>query len=212
MKNIVISFGMMACAAHVGAQGYADLFFAPNDLGVKCAQWTSCEEKRMGYGLRVGSAFQSEWLDFLGKPAIEVGYQRFGKVTSSGSKAELYFGGASTRPSRTTGPFKTVAVSTSATADAVTAAMTVGNEVLQGLNVVGKLGVAYTSATVSSTSAGAGNGSFTENHIVPIFGVGADFELYEGISIIASLEFTRIKFEGDSSRVGFVVMGVRARF
>jgi opacity protein-like surface antigen len=211
MKKIAISFGMMACVAHAGAQSYVDLFLAPNDLGVKCASWTSCEEKRMGYGFRVGTAIQSEWIDFLGKPAIEVGYQKFGKVTSSGTKAELYFNG-STKPNKNTGPFNTLAVSSSATADALTAAMTFGDEVLQGLNVVGKIGVAYTSATVSATTAGAGNGSFTENHIVPIFGLGADFEVYEGISLIASLEFTRIKFEGDSSRVGFVVMGMRAKF
>jgi hypothetical protein len=211
MKKIATSFGLLVCLTQASAQSHVDLYLAPNDIGVECAKWTACEKNRFGYGVRVGSALQSEWLEFLGKPGVEFGFQRFGKVTSSGTKAELYFNG-STKPNVTNGPFKSVAISTSATADALTAALTFGDEVGAGLNLVGKLGVSYVSATVSYSSGGASNGGFTENHVVPLIGFGADFEVYEGLSLVGGLEITRIKFDGQSSRVVFGVMGVRAKF
>jgi OmpA-like transmembrane domain len=212
MKKIATAFGLLVCLIEASAQSYVDVYFSPNNIGVECAKWSECNKKYAGYGVRVGAAINSEWLGFLGRPGVEFGFQRFGKVTSSGTKSELYFGGSATAPSVTTGPFKTVATSASVTADALTAALTLGGDVADGVSLVGKLGVSYASATVSYSSAGSGNGGFTENHFVPLVGIGVVYQVFDGVSLVGGLEVTKIKFDGQSSRVVSGLMGLRAQF
>ena len=75
------------------------------------------------------------------------------------------------------------------------------------VNLVGRLGLANLKTKASE---GIGGGSTTSTK--PYFGIGAEYELNKQLRLTAGADFTRAKFEGETSSVRLLSIGAQYDF
>lgn len=207
MKNIFIGVAMAGFCAAVSAQGYVGAVMALSKLSNACTTGFRCDDAR-GTGFRIfaGHRFtDAEALQLGGGVRInrvEVSGLRFGKQSALGQRTKFLEDSATIQ----------VPVSEQVSATALVVAAGTDYQVHPGIILVGRLGLAYVTATVATTVDGRGDGSKSQNAIRPYVGAGVEYLLPDDIRFIWNLDWTRYSVDGRSGSATQLGLGAAVSF
>lgn len=206
MKHIFIATVLASVGAAASAQGYVGAVAALSKLSDSCTTGFKCEDSRAtGFRFFAGHRFSDAeaWgLGVVRVNRIEVSALRFGRQRSTGTATKFLTDSAT----------KQVPSVNEVSANALVVA--VGSELPIGgwFALNGRLGLAYVTASVSSTIDGLSNGSTSGNAIRPYVGVGAEFLLPLDIRLLSSLDWTRYSVKGYSGSATQLGLGASMSF
>lgn len=188
MKKIALclaAIGAFALSAPASAQAYFGASVGRTNLSSDCTGLTSCDKSGNGGKLFGGYRF----MPYLG---AEVAYLNFGKA-----KASADFAGTLVNADiKTTG---------------IGAGLTMMGDLGASWNAFARLGVARMTADVSGSALGV-TVSEKDRTTQAYFGLGFGYAVSKEVSIDASADFSRSKFEGESSNVRMLGLGLTVKF
>jgi opacity protein-like surface antigen len=211
MKILMVSAALLGMLSSCWAQTYISGTVGLSRLGADCAVNNSCSNRLGGYGIRGGSTLSSPLgLDFIGGgvvDAIEIGLTKFGRIDASGSLSERYYPGTggSTR-------IRVVPTKNSISANSLHASAVARFNLMDQLDVVGRLGVAYVSATSDFYINNTSTQTISESRFAPLLGLGVEYEVSGGVRILSDLEINRFKVAGTSGRIVSINIGAKYGF
>lgn len=188
MKKIALCLaaaGALALSASASAQGYIGASVGRTSLSSDCTGLASCDKSGTGGKIFAGYSF----LPYLG---AEVAYLNFGKARAVADVA---------------GTLVNAEIKTSG----IGAGLAMRGDLAPSWNAFARLGVARMTADVSGSALGVAV-SEKDRTTQAYFGLGVGYALSKVVSIDASADFSRSKFEGESSNVRMLGVGLTAKF
>lgn len=188
MKKIALCLaaaGAFVLSAPASAQGYFGASVGRTSLSSDCTGLTSCD--KTGTGGKVYGGYR--FLPYLG---AEVAYLNFGKA-----KAVADFGGTP--------------VNAEIKTSGIGAGVAMMGDLGPSWNAFARLGVARMTADVSGSALGVPV-SEKDRTTQAYFGLGVGYALNKTVSLDASADFSRSKFEGESSNVRMLGVGLTVKF
>lgn len=188
MNKKTLSAAALALMLSSGAfaQGYVGIGAGPAKINVDCAGTTTCDNTSSGLKLFGGYKLAPNW-------AAELGYFDFGKAKATINDGE---GGI------IAGEIK---------ATAVGAGVAFFGQFAPDWTGVARLGIASTKAKGSAATSGV-SGSVSESNTNAYFGLGLSYALSKAVTLDGAMDFSRVKFAGESARVHLVSIGVTFAF
>lgn len=174
---------MLSSAAF--AQGYVGLGVGPGKLDFDCADATTCDTTSTGWKLFGGYKFSPNW-------GVEVNYFDFGKAVASLDTGEGILSGEV----KGTGLGAGVALFAPFAPD---------------WSGVARLGIASTKAKVSGTFAGT-SATDSETSTNAYYGLGLGYAVSKNVSVDAAIDFSKIKYAGESVKTRLFSVGLTYSF
>lgn len=204
MKNVVIFGALLAASSLCAAQGYVGAVAAFARLSESCTAGYECSgSQTKGFKLFAGARLSPSQTLNLGPARInrvEVAAMRFGRVNSNGLETIYVL-----NDSFDVVP-QDVASKHEVSANALAVAAVAEIPVTSDLAVLARVGVAYVTATMSTTLDGTSNGSKSGNAIRPYLGLGVEYALPNDIQLVSSIDWTRYSvgtLSGSATQIGF---------
>jgi opacity protein-like surface antigen len=211
MKRLMVSVALLGAFGTTLAQTYVSAIAGLSNLGADCAVNNQCSNKLGGFSFRGGAMLASPFsLDFIGGgvvDAIEVGLTKFGRVEASGLKSERYYPGTGGNVRTRTVPTKN-----KIGANSLHLAAVARFKLIDELDLVSRLGVAYVSTTSDYFENNSSAGTISENRFAPLLGVGLEYEVLSGLRILGDLELNRFRVGGVSGRIVSLNVGAKYSF
>lgn len=188
MKRTALSLAaaalMLSSAAF--AQGYVGIAGGPTKGNFDCAGTITCDTTSTGYKLFGGFKFSPNW-------GAEVGYFDFGK-------------GKATIADETAGVIPLEIKGTG-----FGAGVAFFGQFAPDWSGVARLGIASTKAKGSAVI-GTASGSVSESSTNPYYGFGVSYALSKAVTVDGAVDFSRVKFGGESANVRLMSIGLTFGF
>lgn len=188
MKKIIILIAL-GVSSVARADGYIGLDLANARMGVACPAGQVCTQKRGGVNLRWGGALPDGYslkVDNLSVDTVEVGFLKTGRLNASGTVTEFVRVGSTVQA-------RSVPVSSELSAQALYAALIGRYAFDKDVSAFARVGLAYVSTTRSDRHNDLAIGSSTQNHLSPLLGLGAEYEVLTGFKINAGVQLFKVK-------------------
>jgi opacity protein-like surface antigen len=211
MRKIFLATGLCFAPLLAWSQAYFEASYSLSKVSISCADNNKCDSSLSAYHLLVGAA-APEWmrLDFgdgVKVDGVEVGYARYGSIHATGVVRKRVNVGS---PSPA---FANVPVGNKLAADSVFAHWVGRAPVgVEGLNLVGKVGLAYVSTTSQYTEGGLSMGGSTHGRFSPLIGIGAEYKIFDELNISVGYEGLRFKVDSQSGYVHGLNLGLQAKY
>lgn len=204
MKNIFAVALLALLAQTVNAQSYGGASISYNKAAKGCATNSVCSASPVGglvyVGAKLSDSLQAD-LSFLGVDSVETGF------FTLGHKSSRYTTRVGTGLSAVTTNYREKVESNALYAAAV-GRMVAGD----GINLTGRVGLAYVSSTLKTVANGISLGATTSNRLAPFLGVGVDFDVLDDLALVSRFDFTRRSVANYSSNVFSLSAGVQYRY
>jgi hypothetical protein len=213
MRNTIVLGSLALVAVCSQAEGYVGGSFLLNKHVIGCAENNACSNKMGGYQLLAGARLSDRFsfkTDEFALDTVEIGLSKFGRIDASRSVVGYYYPTVAPRKGLLTA--RAVPATTSVSSNALYSALIARAKVIPDVELTGKLGLAYVSSTSHDTREGVSVGSQTENHFAPLFGLGAEYTVMEGLGVSVDLATTNFKINGESGRLRSLGIGVRYHY
>jgi len=184
MKRTALSIAAAALmlSSAAFAQGYLGIGAGPTKGNYDCAGTITCDTTSTGYKLFGGYKFSPNW-------GAEVNYFDFGKGKAT------FTGGVD-------GEIK---------ATGFGAGVALFGQFAPDWSGVARLGLASTKAK-GSVATGTVAAAVSESSTNPYFGLGVSYALSKAVTLDGAVDFSRVKFVGDSANVRMLSIGVTFGF
>lgn len=175
---------MLSSAAF--AQGYVGIGGGATKGNYDCAGTITCDTTSTGYKLFGGYKVSPNW-------GAELNYFNFGKGKATFSDGES---GVIAGEIKATG---------------FGAGVAIFGQLAPDWSGVARLGIASTKAK-GSVAEGAISASISESSTNPYFGLGVSYALSKAATLDGAIDFSKVKFSGDSANVRMLSIGVTFGF
>ncbi len=191
------------------SQGYVGAVRSLSNIDFHCSDDVDCHKSGQAWRFYGGMRLAPGAAIDLGVgriDAIEVAYMRFGSARSGGTRTVSVF-------DVNLGIVDVVKdVAYKAQADALSASLVARFPVVDDLNVLGRLGVAYVSSTLRTDVGGMSDTSQTATKLKPYAGLGVEYEIPSVMKIIGSIDWTRYDVAGRSGSMRMIGVGAETSF
>jgi hypothetical protein len=204
MKNIFAIALLVVLAQTANAQSYGGASISYNKAAKGCATNSVCSASPVGGSLYVGAKMSDSLqadLSVLGVDSVEAG------LFTLGQKSSRYTTRVGTGLSAVTTNYREHVESNALYAAAVGRMVVAG-----GVNLTGRLGLAYVSSTLKTVANGISMGATTSNRIAPLLGVGVDYDILDDLALVSRFDFTRRSVANYSSNVFSLSAGVQYKY
>lgn len=207
---LTTSFLALASSAALADGGYVGAVLALTKVQAGCPAGFDCDRSAMGGQLYGGTRLKPNQVLDLGVGsvnAVQVGFLRSGDQKSNGT-------GIVSRNNITLGGPEDVTVPATETvqASAIYAALVANFPVVTDLNLSARLGLAYVTSTLNKGLDGLSNAGESAAKLKPYFGLGADYQVGNGFSLVASLDVTRYDVSGRQGNITAFGLGAQKGF
>jgi OmpA-OmpF porin, OOP family len=188
MRKTALSVAALALMLSSGAfaQGYVGIGGGPTKANIDCSGTLTCDTTSTGFKLFGGYKFSPNW-------GAEVNYFDFGKA-----KFTVSDGGSGIIPLDLKGT-------------GFGAGVAFFGQFAPDWSGVARLGVASTKAKGSAVVSGV-SGSVSESSTNPYFGLGVSYALSKAVTLDGAIDFSKLKFAGESANVRMLSIGVTFGF
>jgi len=208
MKRVLMGVVLATAVSAVWADGYVGAAYGNSKAGVKCDSGMPCDHRASNPFKIYGGTKIADLPNF----GMEVSYIRFGSFDAQHARQVYDVGAAATVDSHENHHIN---------ARAITAALVGRYEPVSNLNLVGRVGLAYSIASVDyavmSVNNGAAsgyvsNGSQTSSKVKPYLGVGVEYDIKGIVKVALAYDWSQYSVAEEKGNVSLWSLGVQKDF
>lgn len=182
MKKTIISLALLALASAASAQVYVNGAVGAANTGINCEEFDSCDKSDTGFKANIGYKLTPNF-------AVEAGYMSLGKAKAS------------------IGDVLSASVGAQGLTVGVAGFVPFTNE----LTGTARAGVFFQRTKLSINFLGE-SASESESNTTPYVGLGVSYALTKEVSLQGGIDFTKVKFDGESVNARLLSVGLGYQF